>query len=177
MTRAVVLDASAALALVRREPAAPTVETALRAERVDERRLVPDVFWLEVANVLIRRYGVRTDKVVEALRELDELGVESVGLDRAVLLVALDLAARHGLSAYDASYLALAEVEDARLLTLDRSLAAAAGPRAIQLSGDGPGHLAGATAPYVADPIDWARFGPYLAELRAAARAEPGRTA
>lgn len=176
MTGAVVLDASAALALVRLEPAAPTVEAALRSLSGDERRIVPDVFWLEVANVLIRRYGVRPDKVVEALRELDELSLESVRLDRAVLLVTLDLAARHGLSAYDGSYLALAEVEDARLLTLDGALAAAAGPRAIRLSADGPRRLAETPAAYRAEPIDWARFGPYLAELRAAARAEAGRT-
>ena len=37
---------------------------------------------------------------------------------------------RHNLTAYDAVYVALAEVPDARLLTRDRRLATAAGHRA-----------------------------------------------
>ncbi|MEO8468288.1 MAG: type II toxin-antitoxin system VapC family toxin [Chloroflexota bacterium] len=175
MTAGIVVDASAAIALVRREPAVSAITVALKRVAPGERLLVPDGFWLEVANVLIRRHRHSPDEVVEALRELDELGLESVRTERALVLVALDLAARHVLSAYDASYLALAEVEDAWLLTLDRSLAAAAGPLAIQLSGDGPRHLADPPAPYIADPVDWARFGPYLAELRAAARTPAAR--
>jgi len=111
-----------------------------------------------------------TDEVVAGLRETDELGLETVPMDRALLLVTIDLAGRTGLSAYDAMYLALAEVEDARLLTLDRRLAAAAGPRAVHLAALGPGRPAESPEPYGSEPVDWARFGPYLAKLRAEAR-------
>ena len=143
----------------------------LRASARDAVRLLaPEAFWLEVVNVLIRRYGLPPSEAVEALRELDDLGIDSIGIDRPLLLVTIDLQARFGLSAYDAAYLAVAEIEDARLLTLDRPLIRAAGSRAVPLSGSGPEPVSEAPATY-GEPVDWARFGPYLAELRAAARA------
>ncbi len=166
----IVLDASVAIAIIRREPTRPNLLAVLRetaAGRGD--RVVPDDFWLEVANVLIRRYGVTPAEAVEQLRDVDDFGLRSIRIDRPLLLVTLDLQARFGLSAYDAAYLALAETEDARLLTLDGRLALAAGPRAVRLPGLTQERLSGEPAPY-GEPIDWARFGPYLAELRAAAR-------
>lgn len=163
----IVLDASVAIAIIRREPARPAVLAVLRetaAGRGD--RAVPDHFWLEVANVLIRRYGVTPAEAVEQLHVVDDFDIRSVRIERPVLLVALDLQARFGLSSHDAAYLALAETEDARLLTLDGRLALAAGPRAVPLPGLGEGRLSEESAPY-GEPIDWARFGPHLARLRA----------
>ncbi len=171
MTGALVLDASVAIALVRHEPNREDLRDALRASaRRRQRRLVPDVFWLELANVLVRRHKLTASQALEVLREVDDLGLDSLPLDRATLLVAIDFAARTGLSAYDAAYLALAEVEDARLLTLDRKLAAAAGPRAVRLSSFGPAGLAETPAPYGSEPVDWSRFGAYLARIRAELR-------
>lgn len=176
MTGALTVDASAAIALISREPGRDNVTGALRqSARQGERLLVPDVFWLELVNVLVRHRRHTTDEVVASLREADELGLETVPIDRALLLVAIDLAGRTGLSAYDATYLALAELEDARLLTLDRGLAAAAGPRAIPLPSLGPRRLAESPGRYPAEPVDWARFGPYLGKLRAEARGPTGR--
>ena len=166
----IVVDASAAIALIRREPAWPAIDGVLRGSaRENVRLLAIEGFWLEVANVLIRRHGMSPSDVVEALRVTDELGIETVPLDRPMLLVTIDLQARHALAAYDAAYLALAETEDARLLTLDRRLALAAGPRGIEIPGVTGHHLAEEPASY-GEPIDWARFGPYLARLRAEAR-------
>jgi predicted nucleic acid-binding protein len=163
----IVLDASAAIALIRREPAAPALAEVLKsAARGAVQLLVPDAFWLEFVNVLVRRYGLPPTEVVEALQEMDDLGIETVQVDRPVLLVGIDLQARFGLSAYDAAYLALAEVEDARLLTLDRQLADASGGRALDIPGMHPRRLSEQLAPY-GEPVDWARFGPYLARLRA----------
>lgn len=166
---AIVLDASVAIASLRRESAAEALVVFLRGTTSDDRLLVPEHFWLELGNVLVRRYGATPAHVVEALRDVDALGVESVRLDRPLLLVALDLQARFGLSSYDAAYLALAETEDARLLTLDRRLKAAAGPRAVPLPGEPEHRLSEEPAPY-GEPVDWASFGSYLAELRAAER-------
>jgi predicted nucleic acid-binding protein len=132
-----------------------------------ERLLVPDDFWLELVNVLVRRYRLPPERVVEAVQQLDDLGIASIRMDRSLILVALDLAAQTGVSAYDAAYLAVAQVEDTRLLSLDRELAAAAGPRAIRLPSDDGHRLSEPAAPYSGEPIDWARFGPYLARLRA----------
>ena len=163
----IVVDASAAIALIRREPAGPAIAEVLHASARDGVRLLaPEAFWLEVANVLIRRHGLPFGEVVKAILEMDDLGIESIGIDRPLLLVTIDLQARFGLSAYDAAYLALAETANARLLTLDRQLSRAAGARTILLPGLGEGRLSEDPAPY-GEPIDWARFGPYLAQLRA----------
>jgi predicted nucleic acid-binding protein len=167
----IVVDASAAIALLRREPTGAAVRRVLADARSEgERALVTDDFWLEVVNVLVRRYAATPEEVVEALRELDETGLESIRVDRAIVLVTVDLQARWGLSAYDAAYLALAESEDARLLTLDQRLVDAAGERAVRIDGLPPRRLAEEPAAYEAEPVDWARFGPYLARLRAEAR-------
>lgn len=163
----VILDASVAISIIRREPSRPTLLAVIRETATGRGdRVVPDHFWLEVANVLIRRYRVTPVEAVEQLRVMDDFDLRSIRIDRPLLLVALDLQARFGLSSYDAAYLALAETEDARLLTLDARLALAAGPRAVAIPGNGEARLAEEPAPY-GEPIDWARFGPYLARLRA----------
>lgn len=174
MSDPIVVDASVAIALVRREPARAEVVGILRPRPERGRCLVPDVFWLELANVLTRRHRLTPAQVVEALRDVDDLDLESVALDRAMLLLAIDVAARFSLAVYDAAYLALAEVEDARLVTLDRRLAVAAGPRAVPLRSLGQLRLTESSEPYGSEPVDWARFGPYLAKLRAAARGSTG---
>jgi predicted nucleic acid-binding protein len=165
----IVVDASAVIALIRREPTWPAIDRVLRASaRDDVRLLVTESFWLEGANVFIRRHDTSPSDVVEALRVMDELDIETVPLDRPMLLVTIDLQARHGLPAYDAAYLALAETEEARLLTLDPQLAKAARSRAIEIPGITDHHIA--EDPATREPVDWARFGPYLARLRAEAR-------
>jgi len=155
------------LGIVLRE-AATEAARAFVVDAVASRILVPGHFWLEVVNVLVRRYGMTTDQVVVALRELDDIGVETVAVDRPLQLLGLDLMARHGLTAHDAAYLALAESEDASLLTLDASLARAAGPRSAVPPARG---MHEALAPYGTDmePPDWVRHGRHLAELRRAA--------
>ncbi len=165
----VVLDASAALALIRSEPHRSAIREVIdRHLGARGRLLVPDIFWLEITNALVRRHALPPDRVVDAILSIDELPVETICQDRPQLLLALDLAAHHDLTSYDAAYLALTEVEDARLLTLDRRLVAAAGERAVRLEGAEPPGVAEGSAAYGTEPIDWARFGPYLARLRAA---------
>jgi hypothetical protein len=120
-------------------------------------------------NVLVRRHAWDPDAVVEAVRALDELGIETVAPDRPLVLAALDLAATHGISAYDAAHLALADAADAELLTLDERLAWAAGSRAAMRPILGT-KKERTTYGSVAVP-DWSRHGRYLAELRRAAAA------
>jgi predicted nucleic acid-binding protein len=136
--RPIVVDASAAVAPLRDEPTAPEVSRILgAAAATSTRRLVPRVFWLEVVNVLARRYHYSSAELMQAVADLDELGFETVDQGRPELLLVMDLVERHGLTAYDATYLALAHTTDARLLTADRRLAEAAGRRAILLGGGG----------------------------------------
>jgi predicted nucleic acid-binding protein len=172
--RGLVVDASVGIAIIRAEPAGLDAATILARHRAsDGRLLVPDHFWIEIANVLARRYAATPEQIVRAFRAMDELALESVRSDRPGLLLSLELQHRHRLSAYDAIYLALAEIEDAQLVTLDERLADAAGDRAMRLAGMRPRRLAEERAGYGNDPIDWARFGPYLARLRAEAQAPP----
>ena len=167
MADALVLDSSAALAILLGEPDAEPVRQHL-VDAAGQPLLVLDLFWLEVVNLLVRRHGWDPDAVVEAIRELDELGIETVAPDRPMLLVALDLATIHGITAYDAAHLALAEAADAKLLTLDERLARVAGARAAIQPRRG---TAEQLAPYgrAAASVDWVRHGRYLAELRRAA--------
>ena len=172
MAESLVLDASAALAVLRGESAAASVLVALRSISGRMAILVPGHFWLEVSNVLVRRYGWTSDEVLAALRELDELGLETVDLDRPLTLLGLDLMAIHGLTAYDAAYLALAEAADASLLTLDAAVARAAGDRAIELGAERPHRLSRedrATYVSAATRANWGSHGRYLARLREAA--------
>jgi predicted nucleic acid-binding protein len=171
MPDGLVVDSSAALALLLGELEAPSVRERL-VRAAGQQLLVLDLFWLEVINVLVRRHGWDPDAVVQALRELDELGIETIPPDRPMLLAALDLAASRTISAYDAAHLALAEAADASLLTLDERLAAAAGARAAISPGPGTHEERAAYESDVRAPSpDWARHGRYLAELRRVADA------
>ena len=165
MSERLVIDASAALAIVLGEPERPTADAILRDRAGTLDVLVPGHFWLEIANVLGRRHRFSAEDIVEAVRGLDDLWIRSVEVDRTLWLLTLDRMATLGLTAYDAAYLALAESADARLLTFDAVLAAAAGERALPRM---PGRLSEKPAPYAPSSPErvWAASGRYLAQLR-----------
>ena len=166
---AVVVDASVAIGMVRREPVRDQALFQLRLQRRQgSRLLVPSLFWVEVVNVLGRRYRLTPADIVEAVVELEASGLETVELGRPMLLLAIDAVVRHGLTAYDAAYLALADAADARLLTADVTLAAAAGSRGILIGEDRgvrerPRSYKPAGAPAWAA---WPGAAAYLRELR-----------
>ena len=164
----VVLDASVAVAMVRGDAEAPVAAATLaRFKRDRVRVFVPGHFWLEVVNTMVRRHGEPGAATIEAIHDLDQSGLETVDADRPLVLSTLDLAERHGLTSYDAMYLALAEAVDGYLLTLDHRLRAAAGPRGISLDL----RLSETAAPYEYD-VTWPASpgaSAYLASLRAEA--------
>ena len=164
--RPIVVDSSAAVAPLRDEPTAPEVSRILRtAGATSTRRLVPRFFWLEVVNVLARRHRYSSEELMRALAILDELGLETVDQGRPELLLVVDLVERHRLTAYDATYLALAQTADARLLTADRRLAEAAGDRAILVGG---GNTIAEEPVEYAEPswISWPSAAAYLEAAR-----------
>lgn len=167
--RTVVLDASVGVALVRDEPASLGASLWLHELQGEGHRLVvPSLFWLEIVNVLGRRYHAPPQAMLEAIVELEAAGLETVELDRPMLLLALDAVVRLGLTAYDAAYLALADAADARLLTADATLAAVAGPRGL-LVGDDHGVRQEAVGYFAADAPTWNAWpgaAAYLRELR-----------
>lgn len=163
---ALVVDASVAVAIALQEPRHEQAASVLRERgALGGKLLVPAFFWLEVVNVLVRRYHQPPGRVLEMIVDLENLSLESVALDRPHLLLTIDAMERGGLSAYDAAYLALAESADAQLLTADRRLAAAAGSRALTLA---PGHaIEEAPEPYAASWAEWPGAAAYLRQLRA----------
>lgn len=89
--------------------------------------VAPDLLWHEVRNVLIlahRRKRIGFDIVIEGFDKLKNLGVVIYPIVEDALI--LNLAERHGLTAYDAVYLALAIERQLPFATLDKQLAAAA---------------------------------------------------
>lgn len=123
----IVLDASAVLELLLGTPSG--VEVRAHVADAGTALHVPHLLDVEVAQVL-RRYvrdgQLRSDEAAEALRDLRDLDLTRHAheplLDRIWAL-------RHNFSAYDAAYVALAEMLDASLVTSDRRLAHAPGMR------------------------------------------------
>ncbi|HMW24091.1 MAG TPA: type II toxin-antitoxin system VapC family toxin [Burkholderiaceae bacterium] len=121
-----VVDASVAAAWFLPDEATPFTEAALNAT-AGGGVWVPALWRLEIGNLLLgaeRRRRITSDKRVElvALAAAVRLQVDREPVD----MVALDaLAARHGLTTYDASYLELALRRRLPLATLDKALLAA----------------------------------------------------
>lgn len=127
-----VLDASIALALILEEEIGGDF-----AGLADIPAVAPAIWPLEVANVLLmafRRKRIDGEAFPLALRhaasllvEIDHAGVE------IVLSATADLADRHGLTIYDASYLELALRRGLPIASLDRKLRAAATAEGVSL--------------------------------------------
>jgi predicted nucleic acid-binding protein len=164
--RPLVLDASAGLKLVIQESDSASV-AHLVSERQGTQIAVPEIFWLEVVNVLFRRHRYPAAAVLEAVRALHELGMSTLAADAASTVAVVDLMERHDLTAYDATYLALALALDADLATADHDLALAAGARALRIGSAGIAEEAASYLPRAATWPSWPDAGAYLAQLRA----------
>ena len=118
---AAVVDASVLCAVVFVEP---EIDEAL-ARAAAHRLLAPHLLPYEVANVAMMKHrrGEPLDDLKSALQRLAALDLSFEPVHPADTL---DLAARYGLTAYDAAYLWLAAAHRAPLLTFDRRLADAA---------------------------------------------------
>jgi predicted nucleic acid-binding protein len=177
-----VVDSSVLLAMILRQPEAERVEVDLaRWARADRRIHVPDHFWLEVVNALTRRHRFAGAQVLEAIHDLDKIGLETVALDRALLLSTNDLVERYRLTAYDAGYLALARALGASLATFDRDLRVAGADILDSAYVDGTerqSRLSEDRAPYgtaTERPVTWPQWsgaGSYLGTLRRRALAD-----
>ena len=130
-----VLDASIAACWAFDDEDYPTAANALERVRTDEAR-VPTLWWYEVRNTLIvneRRGRIAESDTTAFLRNLARLGVTvDPAPDEASVL---ELARRHRLSVYDASYLELAMRDSIPLATLDRELITAATAENLTLLG------------------------------------------
>jgi predicted nucleic acid-binding protein len=116
-----VVDASVAAKLYFIEAGSVLAQTTVRGA---DRLIAPDLLFLEMASLAVR-------KVKRSMASLEQgaLAVNSLGalLDETIAAAALaprafELAAAHRFSAYDAAYLALAELRDFQVLTADAAL-------------------------------------------------------
>jgi predicted nucleic acid-binding protein len=126
----IVVDASLALAWFLQDEQDSYADGVLASLQTDTIAHVPTIWAYEIANALTvaeRRGRISesdSGRVLTLLRALPiELGEAppSGVVDRVI-----DMARRHGISAYDAAYLELAVRLDARFATLDKPLRAAA---------------------------------------------------
>lgn len=122
----VVVDSSAIVnVLIDADPAELVAEVAMNE------LAAPHLLDFEVLNVLrrlVHRGEVSEKDAVEARRLFASMNIIRYAADGVAERV---WALRHNLTSYDASYVALAEVLDAPLLTCDAKMAKAAGHEAV----------------------------------------------
>jgi predicted nucleic acid-binding protein len=130
----VVLDASAAVTWVMRD-GAPQDEARIDEILLTGFILVPELWHAEVANALcsaLRAGRIDEAFVVGVCEQLDQLDIRTDVVGTQVQRLALS-AQEHDLTAYDTTYLLLAQDRGLPLATLDRALARAAEAAAVEL--------------------------------------------
>jgi predicted nucleic acid-binding protein len=125
----IVLDASAAIEWLMKSPAGTKVDRRLFLSPPSTLH-VPYLLDVEIAQVLrryVREKSMTASRGEEALQDLLDLPLNRYPHD---ILLPRVWELRAVLTAYDAVYVALAELLDAPLLTCDRKIALASGHRA-----------------------------------------------
>lgn len=131
---AVVIDASVAVAWFVQSQASNYADRIARRTR-REALVVPSLWEAEFANVMavLLRRGVLTRHQVAAVMAGAERLKPAIDRDAATARALFTLADRHGISAYDAAYLELAQRRGLPLATRDANLARAARAAGVTL--------------------------------------------
>jgi predicted nucleic acid-binding protein len=121
-----VVDASVAVKLFLTEDLSDVAEKLFEGlgDGTLKRFFVPHLFYTECANIFwkhVRRFGYPAAYARQDLNDLKGLDLLSVS-STALVSAALDLALDCGISAYDATYAALARSLDIPLITADEKL-------------------------------------------------------
>ena len=121
-----VVDASVVLQWLVEEPSGRWLTLLEQHREGSEPLAAPELIHYEIANVLIRKLTLPLDDALDAWERLLALDIETYTFAAEQYGDSLRLAHEEKLTAYDASYLALARALKAKLVTADRKLAAAA---------------------------------------------------
>jgi predicted nucleic acid-binding protein len=118
------VDASVVLAWLLRDPV-PEAFRQILDDHISghDPAVAPELLWYEVANVLARGADLPRTAATEGFARFQALELEAYSLGAAEYQAALELALKHRLTVYDASYLALARALGIRFVTADRKLA------------------------------------------------------
>ena len=137
-----VIDASVGVKLFLREPLSEQAEALFTHLAADPPAhfYVPDLFFVECANILwkyVRRFSYPPEDAGENVRALQRLRLRSVSTAE-LIADGLRLGLEHGVTAYDACYLALAHRLHVPLITADQRLVQAlrATPHDVRWLGD-----------------------------------------
>jgi len=130
-----VFDASFVAALIIPDEKNPAVDKIYATIKNEEEKLAPQLLWYEIANIfknILRRKRFTFDEILTFFPPLTAIRLTSdfetgPGYSEKLLRLCND----YNLSAYDASYLELAERKRAALCTLDEKLQTAAEKRGV----------------------------------------------
>ena len=125
-----VIDASVGIKLLVNEPLSDKVDALFAHLTADPTALlaVPDLFYIECANILwkhVRRFGYAVAAAQKDLADLGKLSLHSISTS-SLVADALTIASAHGITAYDACYIALARQLGVLCVTADEKLASLA---------------------------------------------------
>ena len=135
----VVLDASVIAALYVEEPLSEAAQAVLFEARVNGTELhAPDLLLVECANALwkrVRRDELSAGSAMAAINDLARLADLRIHpIDARLIPPALSLAMAHGLTAYDAVYVALAVAIGGTVVSGDQRLVAKARERGLPVA-------------------------------------------
>jgi predicted nucleic acid-binding protein len=122
-----VIDASAGIKLFVSEPLSDRADALFEHLAADPpaQFFVPDLFFVECANILwkyVRRFGYPAENASQDVLDLRRLRLRSVSTAE-LIADALSIGLESGLTAYDSSYVALAQRIHVPLITADERLA------------------------------------------------------
>lgn len=132
-----VVDASVAVKLFVPEPLSAEAQAVFSrfAKEPDAELIVPDLFFIECANVFwkwVKRHSYSAATAREHLHELKKLGLTALPLEH-LAEEALIIADRHSITAYDACYVAASDLFGVPLITADQKLVAALPKQAFDI--------------------------------------------
>ena len=127
-----VVDASVGIKLFVNEPLSDKVDALFAHLAADPPALlaVPDLFYIECANILwkhVRRFDYSATAAQKDLADLGKLSLHSISTS-SLMAGALTIAIAHGVTAYDACYIALAQQLGTPCVTADEKLASLLAP-------------------------------------------------